>query len=198
MLLSLAGGAAFAQSPKKSSGAWYTAIRQLDTNELKQGRHLELARDGDIAWLVKDYIWHGPYRQDLKYGFRQLLRVYEDSGYVYFVVHSLHGNIRFFRIPATQVLASHYEELHPNTLPERFFAEIMPERDKKRYLPRGWHEAEPPFKFEYRYLPESSELEMRGFFTGYGAHVGQLYYIARYNPADRSLRKVELDFNGKR
>lgn len=125
-------GLANAQSPKKETLSFYKSVSKLDTNEIKEGKHLEFARTFSVEEFIVYYLVNGKYRDTKKYRLETILPLHKDSSETYFVRKYYYGVLDFFKVNTKDLNEIHYEGLNGDTLRNKFIAEIVPESDKKK------------------------------------------------------------------
>lgn len=150
----------FAQTTKKEATNYYRKISRLDTSEIMQGRHLELATEFSIKKFISYYIHNGKTQDTKKSGMLTILPLYSDSNYTYFVRKTTYYIEDFIKVNTNELRAIDYEKLDGVMLRKKFIEEIIPEADKLGVARRekGCTTLYENPEFNYDYLRDSQEI----------------------------------------
>lgn len=118
------------QNSKKESTDFYRQISKLDTNEIKSGKHLDVAREYTIERFVSYYIEHGEIQNTKKYGTLIIQELYSDSSFRYYGRKYYYGLIDFFKVKISDVLNINLKNIKGTEIRSNFIDQIVPEIDK--------------------------------------------------------------------
>lgn len=180
-----------AQSPKKETLSFYKSISKLDTNEIKEGKHLELARIFSIEEFVNYHLTNGKNQNTIKYGLVKILSINKDSISTYFVKSYVYGVLDFFKVNTTELNEIGYQGLNGDTQRKKFIDEIVPEADKKKVKRKlGVEMAFYNSDFTYSYNPKTKRILVRYRWKlngDFGIRIINKTYTAEYDIASKEF-----------
>lgn len=181
-----------AQSPKKETLSFYKSIIKLDTNEIKDGKHLELARTFSIEEFVNYHLTNGKNQNTIKYGLVKILPIKKDSISTYFVKSYVYGVLDFFKVNTKDLNDIAYEGLNGDTLRKKFINEIVPEADKKKVERRSKGQMmffeNPVFTYSYIRNTKRILVKYRWKLNGdLGIRIINKTYTAEYDIASKQF-----------
>lgn len=195
-----------AQSKKetlKAQKAYYLELRGSDGDELRQGKHLELAKTLSNADLVRYLLEPNTGRSPKKYGLLCFEKIFSDTDLAYFLLRSDTINYSLYKASEHFYRTIDLSSLDKAKINSRFIEEILTEEERKYLGPDRGYEAyrilENNFDNDFRLLNNSDTfiinysllVEKRNFFkTKY-----RRYYRASYDIRTASLVKL---YEGKR
>ncbi len=146
-----------AQSSKKEIINRNRQILALDTLQIKNGKHLDLAETFSVEKFIEYYVENGG-KRNKKYGVLRIVELYKDSVYTYFGRKSVNNLFEFFKVLNNDLDGINYVALDGEALRDKFIAEIVPAKDKQHVKEKkcdtGFHSS----IFSYKYLRESKEI----------------------------------------
>lgn len=155
-------GSVFAQNSKKDTNSWYSRLSRANVNEVREGKHLELAKNYSLENFIEYYVREGKERLSKKDGNLTIELLYKDSVFFYFGHLWSWGMQNFFKVKQNDLIGINYEELDDKQLRRRLIDEIVPVADKEKVEKKGWgcttfNGFE---KFTYKYLKDTKEIEI--------------------------------------
>jgi len=158
ILLIFTGHISFGQK-KDTIRTWLISIP-----EIREGKHLELAKAFSLEEFVQYYLVQGEPSADKKYGEKTTEVIYVDSTHTYFGLINEWGLIHFFKVKKADLEGINYRKMGRHALQERFFAEIVPLSDKQRVANRKATcriiQEDSFINKKIRYIPASKELKI--------------------------------------
>lgn len=181
----------FAQSSKKETLSFYKSISKLDTNDIKQGKHLELARTFSIEEFVRYYLVNGKLKENKKYRL-EILPLCKDSSDTYFVQKHSYGVLDLFKVNTKNLTELNYEELDRDTLRNKFIDEIVLEADKKKIEIRSKDQTmffeNPLFTYFYNKITKRILFKYQWKLNGdFGVRIINKTYTAEYDIASKQF-----------
>ncbi len=161
-VISFLGNQLFAQTGKTNTNTIYFQLSRTNIDEIRKGRHLELAKPYSLENFIEYYIINGKEGFTKKDGLFLIDTLYRDSLHVYF--GHINGNllVNFFKVNQNDLTGINYEEIVGKHIRERFIDEIVPAADKERVERKGWGCTAFSGKqdFSYRYFRNTNEIEI--------------------------------------
>jgi hypothetical protein len=105
---------------------------KLDTNEIRTGKHLDLAREFTIEQFVAYYVDHGKVRENKKYGIEIIEPLYTDAVSRYFGLKHSHGLIDFFKIKLSDLKSVNLANIDGMEIRKNFIEQVVQEADKNK------------------------------------------------------------------
>jgi hypothetical protein len=132
LLLFLHSSVSLSQNSKKEVSNYYKQLRKIDTFEVMQGKHLELAKLFTIEVFISYYLQHGKEIDTKKYGTHYFTQLYKDPNFTYFGEIYPYGLLDFFKVATTDLANINLDQLNGNEIRARFMEEIVPKNDKEK------------------------------------------------------------------
>jgi hypothetical protein len=124
----------FGQTQKKVSTDFYRQITKLDTNEIKSGKHLDVAREYTIEHFVAYYVENEKIKFTKEYGTLTIQMLYTDSIFTYFGRKYYYGLIDFFKVKVSDLENINLDNISGTEIRKNFIAKIVPESDKNKVI----------------------------------------------------------------
>lgn len=148
------------QNSKKETINYYKALYTIDTNEVKKGNHLEMAKKFNIETFISYYLEHGKVKDTKKYGIQNITKLFTNSEYTYFGLTYTYGFLDFFKVETNELTKIDLDRLEGNSIREQFIEQFVPQSDKDKVKRReyGCISNITNTNFSYNYLKISNEI----------------------------------------
>jgi hypothetical protein len=124
--------ASYGQKMKKDTVSFYSNIQKLDTNEMKQGKQIELAKYLSIEKFITYYLEYGKTENTKKFGLISINEYFNDANYVYFVRRTANYILDFIKVDKSYMKNIKLENLDGKLVREKFIDQVVPQTDKDR------------------------------------------------------------------
>lgn len=183
---------AFAQtSSKKESRELFKQVVQLDTNEIKSGKHLELAKELTVEEFVSYYLENGQPESSKMYKELRVEELYQDSIYAYLARKHNYGLIEFIKVKSPDFNGLELNKLNGNAIRKKLIDEIVPQSDKdrvakkmKRYQSFSYN---PSFTYDYQQEKKEVIITYHWKITSTFIRIVNKKYSARYDIASETF-----------
>jgi hypothetical protein len=142
---------------------WYKQLRTAPVHEVKEGKHLEVARLLSADRFMNYYVANGKRMFGKKYGETIVEVFYKDATYTYAgtSVPGCDFLINLYKVPTSDIPGIDLNMLDGNEIRRRFVSEIIGEDrqgviDERKKCKVCWDN----YLYSYKYLPESADLEI--------------------------------------
>ncbi len=152
----------FGQSTKRETIDFYKAIHNLDTNDVKRGKNLELARHFPIEKFVAYYLENGKIEYNKKYGLLLISEFFVDTQFCYFGRTNSFGFIDFFKVNKADLTDINLQNLNGDVIRDKFITQIVPSKDKEK-VKRKEKQCTSQYinpQFTYNYKEKTKEVEI--------------------------------------
>lgn len=122
----------FSQNSKKETTYFYKELSKVDINEVKEGKHLDLAKQFTVEKFITYYLDHGKVRDTKKNGIETIIQLYSDTMFTYFGKLCSYRLLDFFKVTTADLNNINLEKLDGNEIRERFIEQIIPLSDKEK------------------------------------------------------------------
>jgi hypothetical protein len=151
------------QSSKKRSVSFYSKLNEIKISDIKNGKHLDVAKELPVDRFVQYYLEVGKKVQSKKYGDYVLFEeLYKDSLFTYFGRTYTYGLIDFIKVSNGQLPSGSFITLDGQELRRQFINTIIPQEDKSRVNRKDKDCASTTYSqdFKYKYIKETNEIEV--------------------------------------
>ncbi|GEM_PF-7076238 len=129
ILVLILTGNCFAQS-KKEGMARYKAIHQIDTSEIRVGKHLELAELVDKEAFIEIFIRTNNVPSKKHGGYTYVKSLYESDSFTYFLTMANSTPLTLCKVSRKELAKVDFSRLNRNTIDSRFDEGIIGEAAK--------------------------------------------------------------------
>lgn len=150
----------YCQNSKKATNDYYKELHKIDINEIKNGKHLELAKLFTIETFVSYYLAHGKVRDTKKNRIQTITQLYSDSEFTYFGKTYSFELLDFFKVVSNDL--SKMDRLDGNKIRKEFIEQIVPTADKEKVKrkEKGCIFIFENPKFTYQYHKSSNTIQI--------------------------------------
>lgn len=122
---------AFSQKSKKEIANYYKELHKIDTNDIKNGKHLELAKHFTIETFVSYYLEHSKVIDTKKNSIQTITELFADAEFTYFGKTYAYGLIDFIKVPTPDLTKIDLRRLDGNEITDQFIKQVVPQADKE-------------------------------------------------------------------
>ena len=144
----------WSQSSKKETNNYHQQIHNTDTANIRNGQHLELAKDFTIEQFVAYYLEHGKTRDTKKNGLETINELFSNYEFTYFGTTCSYALLDFFKVSTVALSRFNLAKLDGDTIRQQFVEQIIPQSDKEMVRRRekihGSFYYNPEFTYEYQ------------------------------------------------
>ncbi len=157
----------FSQTSKKQMMDRYKQIVALPIEEIKNGKHSALAEAFTLDKFINFYIEYGKDHWDKKFGKTEIIEVYKDSLFFYFIKQGnyIEGKyvVNFFKVSSKDLYNINYLLLEKDSLQKQFIREVIPQSDKDKVALRKktsiYNYTPESYTMKFEFLKESNRIK---------------------------------------